>query len=83
MARKKKCPTCNGTGFVEPSFGKRIRDLRKDAGMTQAELAKRLGIARPSVANIETGRQEIGSAGLVILAQIFDVTTDHLLGLSD
>lgn len=83
MTRKKTCPTCQGTGEVEPPFGKRISELRKAEGWTQDVLAKKMGVARASLANIEGGRQEVGSAGLVILARVFNVSTDYLLGLSD
>lgn len=83
MSHKKQCPICNGTGVVEPPFGDRIADLRKASGWTQGDLASKLGIARSSVANIEGGRQEVGTANLVVLSHIFNVTTDHLLGLSN
>ena len=83
MARMKTCPTCLGTGTIEPPFGERIKDLRKAEGMTQDVLAKRMGMSRASLANIESGRQEIGTAEIVVLARIFEVSSDYLLGLSD
>ena len=83
MSHKKQCPICKGTGVVEPPFGERIASLRKKRGWTQADLAAKLQIARPSVDNIEGGRQEVGTAGLVVLAHLFNVTADHLLGLDE
>jgi len=40
-------------------LGKRIREARKDAGLTQAELASLISLSRTSVTNIELGRQHI------------------------
>lgn len=49
------------------AVGARIRTLRKDAGMTQQQLAERAGITRANLANIEMGKY---SAGLDILWKI-------------
>lgn len=43
--------------FFWPAFGERVAKARNAAGITQTELAKRLGLTRSSVANIEAGRQ--------------------------
>jgi len=40
-------------------FGLRVRQLREALGLTQAELAKRVGLERTSIANIEAGKQRI------------------------
>jgi DNA-binding XRE family transcriptional regulator len=46
-------------GFDElyGELGRKIRHVRERKGLTQGELAKRLGISRASVVNIEAGRQ--------------------------
>lgn len=49
------------------AVGARIRTLRKDAGLTQQQLAERAGITRANLANIEMGKY---SAGLDILWKI-------------
>lgn len=49
------------------AVGSRIRFLRKDAGLTQQQLAERAGITRANLANIEMGKY---SAGLDILWKI-------------
>src|ERR1700733_14720844 len=57
--RKRK----SGMEFDRAGFdrdvGLRLQRARKERGITQAELAKRLGLPRPSYANIEAGRQRI------------------------
>ena len=45
-------------GF-DRDVGLRLQRTRKERGITQAQLAKRLGLPRPSYANIESGRQRV------------------------
>lgn len=50
-------------------LGKRVADLRKQNGLTAAELATRVAINRDVLANIETGRrQDVGVAQLAAIA---------------
>lgn len=58
----------------------RIKRLREQKSMTQAELAKRLGITRASVNGWEMGLSVPSTQRLVELADIFDVSIDFLLG---
>ena len=44
------------TDFLE-AFGRAVRHLRQDRGMTQAELAARLSLGRTSITNLEKGQQ--------------------------
>lgn len=46
------------SGF-DREVGLRLQRARRDRGVTQEELAKRIGLPRPSYANIESGRQRI------------------------
>lgn len=46
--------------------GKRIRRRRDELGKTQEWLSERVGMSRPSIANIEAGRQQI------MLHQLYD-----------
>jgi transcriptional regulator with XRE-family HTH domain len=45
-----------GIAFLE-AFGRTVRRLRQERGMTQAELAARLGLGRTSITNLEKGQQ--------------------------
>ena len=60
-------------------IGQRIAALRKNAHLSQAELARILGVSPSAVGMYEQGRREPSAAGLVALAQVFGVTTDYLL----
>lgn len=57
----------------------RIKALREQKGYTQVQLAKRLGITRSSVNAWELGISVPSTQYIVELAQIFKVSTDHLL----
>jgi transcriptional regulator with XRE-family HTH domain len=50
-------------GFDRAGFdrevGLRLQRARKECGLTQEELARRIGLPRPSYANIESGRQRV------------------------
>lgn len=58
-----------------------IKLLREAQKMTQAELAKRMGITRSSVNAWEMGISVPSTQYLVELSQIFKVSTDFILGL--
>ena len=61
-------------------IGQRIRDLRKQKRMPQTELAKSAGVSQTTVTAWETGKAEPSSSAVAKLADIFNVTTDYLLG---
>lgn len=60
-------------------IGPRIAALRKDAGMSQAELARALQVSPSAVGMYEQGRREPSADTLVQLSRIFHVSTDYLL----
>ena len=60
-------------------LGRRIALLRRQAGLSQAELADRLGISPSAVGMYEQGRREPSVDVLVALSEIFRVSTDYLL----
>jgi transcriptional regulator with XRE-family HTH domain len=61
------------------SLGKRIANLRRKAGLSQAALANRLGISAGAIGMYEHGRREPPLDIIVKLSAIFEVTTDYLL----
>lgn len=61
----------------------RIKQLRISNNMTQTELAKKLNITRSSVNAWEMGISIPSTAYIVELSQLFKVSTDYLLGLSN
>ena len=64
-------------------FGKRLKELRIEKGMTQQQLAEVLGVDRTAVMKWELGERETNFGMLIKIAKYFQVTTDYLLGVSD
>lgn len=59
----------------------RIKSLREQQKLTQAELAKKLGITRSGVNAWEMGISIPSTQYIVELANLFKVSTDYLLGM--
>ena len=64
-------------------FGDKLRALRMEKKLTQNDLAARLGIVGAAVSSYEKSKQYPSVEVLIQLCQIFDVSADYLLGLSD
>ena len=61
----------------------RIRDLREDADLTQAELGEQINVPQRTYAYYESGERMIPPRVLVALARFHHVSVDYLLGLTD
>lgn len=59
----------------------RIKLLRESVGITQAELARKLGITRSSINAWEMGISVPSTQYIVQLASFFHVSSDYLLGI--
>lgn len=64
-------------------LGDQIKNLRIAKKLNQVELAKKLGITKQSVSNWENENIMPSIEMLIKIADLFGVTTDYLLGLSD
>ncbi len=58
----------------------RIRDLRQDADWSQKKLAGLLGMSQTGYSKYETGENDIPTATLIRLADLYHTSTDYLLG---
>jgi len=65
----------------DKELGQRIRGLRERIGISQGELAKKLGRSRPKVSQIEAGQTTVSTVELMKLSEIFNVNVSSLLGL--
>ncbi len=61
----------------------RIGAERVRLKMTQADLARKMGVTSKAVSQWETGRSAFPAKRLMQMATIFDCSTDWLLGLSE
>ncbi|MBQ7385578.1 MAG: helix-turn-helix transcriptional regulator [Ruminococcus sp.] len=64
-------------------IGERLQELRKDHGLSQEDLAKILGVSHYTVSSYECNRSDPDDKAKVILAKLFDVSVDYMLGLID
>lgn len=64
-------------------FAERIKQLRKEKGLTQTELARALGISGATVAMWETGKRRPSFEMMEKLTDFFDKNLGYLIGDSD
>lgn len=62
-------------------MGTKLKTLRNENGLTQTQVAKRLGVAVSAVSSYESGARYPSYPVLIKLSRMFHVTTDHLLGV--
>ena len=62
-------------------FGQTLKELRKEKGFGQVELAKTLNMSKGIISLWENGLREPGMNSLIILARFFDVSIDYLVGI--
>lgn len=61
----------------------RLRNLREDHDMSQAEMAKLLGCSQQTYSRYESHTTEIPLESLIFLADYYDTSTDYLLGITN
>ena len=64
-------------------IGERLQELRKDNKISQAEFAKILGVSHYTVSSYECNRSDPDDNTKMIIAKLFDVSVDYLVGLID
>ncbi len=69
--------------FDNIQFGKRLKQLRIECGLSQNFLAKEVGVASNTITQYESGYSKPKIDVLVKLAVVLKTTTDYLLGLED
>ncbi len=61
------------------TFGARLKALRIEAGMTQAQLGERMGMLATNIARLETGGRAPTWDTVMRLAKVFGVSTDEFV----
>ena len=64
-------------------FYERLKDVREDHDLTQADIASLLKTTNQQISKWETGRQMMGVDKYIKLALYYNVSVDYLLGLID
>ena len=61
----------------------RLRELRQSRGWTQAQLGKRIGLAKTTISGYEKEDHHLDPPTILILCELFGCTADYLLGRSE
>ena len=61
------------------NFSERLKEIRKKEGISQEQLAERIGVTRQAITKWETGKGLPDVENMVIIAEIFKTTIDELL----
>lgn len=64
-------------------IGKRIKELRLEANITQNTLASILKVTQDSISLWENGKRIPDTQYIIVMAKYFDVSSDYILGISD
>ena len=62
---------------------RRLKDLREDRDMLQKDVAEYLQCSQVCYSYYEIGRRDIPTDVLIKLAQLYNTSTDYILGLTD
>ena len=65
------------------SISTRLKELRLEEELTQKELAEKLGITQDSISLWEKGKRMPDTGYIIKLCEIFQISADYLLGLTD
>lgn len=65
---------------MKNNYYRRLRDLREDHDMTQTDVAKYLEMTQPQYYRYEAGYRDIPTDILLRLADLYNTSTDYLLG---
>ena len=65
------------------AYYKRLKSLREDNNFTQKEIAEKLFTTQPQYYRYESGYRNLPCELVIILAEIYNVSIDYILGLSD
>ncbi|MBQ8284653.1 MAG: helix-turn-helix transcriptional regulator [Clostridia bacterium] len=61
----------------------RIREIRKENNLTQAEFGKLLSVSQDNISLWEKGKGFPSIFHVITIAQIFNISTDYILGLKE
>ncbi len=76
----KKATLENGKAPISASLGQRIRTARKDAGMSQGQLATALNTTQSAISLYEAGQRSVGIDMLLNVARILNRPLHYFLG---
>lgn len=70
--------------MIQVAFGKRIKELRKQTGLSQEKFALKIGMDRTYYASIESGKRNVSLKNIEKIASGFDISISQLfIGVGD
>ena len=66
-------------GSVRSAIATRLRAAREQAGLSQGQVAKLLGLQRPSISELEAGRRKVSAEEVTRFADIYNVSVSWLM----
>ena len=64
-------------------YRRRLREIREDRDLSQAEIGKLINKSQQGYSHIEDGRAELKIDDLIKLCRFYNVTSDYFIGLSE
>ena len=64
-------------------YRRRLREVREDRDLSQAEIGKLINKSQQGYSHIENGRAELKIEDLVTLCRFYNLSADYLIGLTD
>lgn len=61
------------------SVAERLREARIASGLSQAQVAKKLGMHRPTISEIEAGRRKVSAQELELLTKLYNVSMEWIV----
>ena len=68
---------------IKNEVGKRLKEARRLAGYTQKEVASKMLMTQQQYSRFENGVFELNYEQIIFLCQLYDVSSDYLLGLNE
>ncbi len=66
---------------VKEQIGERLKESRKAAGYTQAQIAEKKNMTQQQYSRFENGVFELNYEQIILLCKIYDISADFLFGL--
>ncbi len=64
-------------------YGQRLKELREERGLSQAEVAALLHCSQRTVSRYELEQLDLSTEAIVAICRIFKISADYLLGMED
>lgn len=73
----------NGEEQAWAQLGERLRGAREYLGLSQEDVAEHMGLSRPAISNVESGKRKVSTFELTRFAQLYRRPYEYFLGETD